>query len=329
MSLIFVCVVVFAIAFEFINGFHDTANAIATTVYTRALTVGRAIFLAAVMNFVGALISENVAMTITDGLVSVMVEEYVVLAALVGAIIWNLFTWWRSIPSSSSHALIGSLIGATIVHTMGVEGIKWDGLLNKVLIPLVSSPLIGFIIAFLLMKLVFKLFEDVARNRVNQGFKRMQIFSAALVAFSHGTNDAQKTMGIITLALITGGILPLGAGVPIWVKLVCAITIAIGTSVGGWKIMKTMGGGVTKLDPASGFVAQTSSALVIQGMSLIGAPISTTQVITTAVMGVGSARRLKAVKWHIAGDIALTWLVTLPVSALLGGISVFLIQFIV
>lgn len=328
MSIILICVLVFAIAFEFINGFHDTANAIATTVYTRALTVGKAIALAAGMNFLGALVSENVAKTITSGLVSVQLEEYVVLAALIGAIIWNLFTWWRSIPSSSSHALIGSLIGACIVYTMGVEGVKWDGVLQKIVIPLFTSPILGFFLAFSLMKLVNKAFARFSRNKVNGAFKRLQLLSAALVAFSHGNNDAQKTMGIITLALITGGLLPVGAGVPLWVKIVCATTIAIGTSVGGWKIMKTMGGGVTKLNSASGFVAQTASAAVIESMSLIGAPISTTQVITSAVMGVGSAKRLKSVKWKIAGDIALTWVVTLPVAALLGGLSVFVIQLV-
>ncbi|MDR3307818.1 MAG: inorganic phosphate transporter, partial [Coriobacteriales bacterium] len=326
MTAIIICVVVFAIAFEFINGFHDTANAIATTVYTRALTVGKAIALAASMNFVGALVSENVAKTITSGLVSVNIEEYVVLAALIGAIVWNLFTWWRAIPSSSSHALIGSLIGATVVYTMGVDGIKWDGVLTKVVIPLFTSPVIGFFIGFGIMKLIYKAFASSQRGQSNRFFLRMQVFSAALVAFSHGTNDAQKTMGIITLSLITGGLLPVEAGVPLWVKVVCAVAIAIGTSVGGWKIMKTMGGGVTKLEPASGFAAQTSSAIVIEAMSFFGAPISTTQVITTSVMGAGSARRLRSVKWRMARDIAFTWVITLPTTVALGGLSVFIIQ---
>lgn len=329
MSVVLVLVLVFALVFEFINGFHDTANAIATTVYTRALTVGKAILLAAVMNFLGALVSENVAKTITKGLVSVSVEEYVILAALMGAILWNLFTWWRSIPSSSSHALIGALLEATMVYTMGLQGVNWDGFLQKVVIPLFTSPLLGFFLAFALMKLVNKLFARFARKKVNGVFKRLQLLSAALVAFSHGNNDSQKTMGIITLALITAGMLPDGAGVPLWVKFACAATMALGTSVGGWKIMKTMGGGVTKLNSAGGFVAQTSSAVVIESMSLIGAPISTTQVITTAVMGVGAAKRLKSVKWKIAGDIALTWVVTLPAAALLGGLCVFVIQLFV
>ncbi|MDR1088798.1 MAG: inorganic phosphate transporter [Coriobacteriales bacterium] len=329
MSLTLICVLFFALVFEFINGFHDTANAIATTVYTRALTVGKAIALAAGMNFLGALVSENVARTITEGLIGVQIEEYVVLAALIGAIIWNLFTWWRAIPSSSSHALIGALIGACIVYTLGIDGIKWDGVLSKIVIPLFTSPIMGFFLAFTMMKLVNKAFARLARNKVNGVFRRLQLFSAALVAFSHGNNDAQKTMGIITLALITGGVLPVGTGVPIWVKALCAATIALGTSIGGWKIMKTMGGGVTKLNSAGGFVAQTASAAVIESMSFIGAPISTTQVISSAVMGVGSAKRFKSVKWKIAGDIALTWIVTLPVAALLGGLAVFIIQLFV
>lgn len=329
MSIILISVLVFAIVFEFINGFHDTANAIATTVYTRALSVGKAIALAAVMNFIGALVSENVAKTITDGLISVQIEEYVVLAALIGAIIWNLFTWWRSIPSSSSHALIGALIGACIVYTLGIDGIKWDGVLNKIIIPLLTSPIMGFFLAYAMMKLVNKAFVRLSRHKVNGVFKRLQLLSAALVAFSHGNNDAQKTMGIITLALITGGILPVGSSVPIWVKIICAATIAAGTSVGGWKIMKTMGGGVTKLNSAGGFVAQTASAAVIESMTFIGAPISTTQVISSAVMGVGSAKRLKSVKWKIAGDIAITWVVTLPVAAILGGLAVIVIRLFV
>ncbi|MDR2109274.1 MAG: inorganic phosphate transporter [Coriobacteriales bacterium] len=329
MTPIIICSILFAVVFEFINGFHDTANAIATSVYTRALTVGRAIALAAGMNFIGALVSENVAKTITTGLVSVRLEEYVILAALIGAILWNLFTLWRGIPSSSSHALIGALIGATVVHTLSVKSVKWEGVLEKIVIPLFTSPLVGFFIAFLLMKLLRRLLAGVYRNHPNRVFLRLQILSASLVAFSHGTNDAQKTMGIITLALISGGVLPLDSGVPWEVKLLCAATIAAGTSIGGWKIMKTMGGGVIKLEPSSGFVAETTSALVIESMSFLGAPISTTQVITAAVMGAGTARRLRSVKWQTVSRIVRTWVLTLPASALLGGISVYFVQFFV
>jgi PiT family inorganic phosphate transporter len=325
-SPIIVCVCIFALAFEFINGFHDTANAIATAVYTRALTAKRAIVLAAAMNFLGALISDKVAKTFSEGLVNVNLEEYVVLAALIGAIIWNLFTWWRAIPSSSSHALIGSLVGATIVYASGAEHILWAGILRKVVIPLFASPMIGFIIGFSIMKLIFSIFANWSHAKMNKVFSKLQIFSSAFVAFEHGSNDAQKTMGIITLALITGNFLPAGADVPVLVKLACAVTMMIGTSVGGWKIMKTMGGGVTKLEPASGFVAQTASAVVIAIMTHLGAPISTTHVITTSVMGVGTAKRASSVKWGIARSIVTTWVITLPVTAVLGGLSCFVIR---
>lgn len=329
LSGILICVIVFALAFEFINGFHDTANAIATSVYTRALTPKKAIALAAAMNLIGAMVSEKVAMTISTGLVSVMLEQYVILGTLIGAIIWNLFTWWKGIPSSSSHALIGSLIGATIVYTVGTEAVLWGGVMQKVILPLITSPFIGLFIGFGFMKLLFLLCANWPQARANKIFSKLQIFSAALVAYSHGNNDAQKTMGIITLALITGGMLESGAGVPFWVKLACACMMALGTSLGGWKIMKTMGGGVTKLQPASGFAAQTASALVIEGMSFLGAPISTTQVITTSVMGVGSAKRISAVKWGIAQNIIIAWIVTLPITMILGGASVWVIQFFI
>jgi PiT family inorganic phosphate transporter len=329
LSGILYCVIVVALIFEFINGFHDTANAIATSVYTRALTARQAITLAAVMNFVGALVSDKVAMTITHGLVDVELEQYVILGALIGAIIWNLFTWWKGIPSSSSHALIGSLIGATMVFTKSTQDILWSGVLQKVVLPLVTSPFLGLFGGFLLMKLIWKIFANWSRQRVNKVFPKLQIFSAAFVAFSHGNNDAQKTMGIITLALITGDAINADAGVPFWVKVACACMMALGTSLGGWRIMKSMGGGVTKLNPVSGFTAQTASAVVIEIMSHFGAPISTTQVITSAVMGVGSAKRISAVRWNFAKSIVMAWVITLPTTIVLGGLSVFVIQLFV
>lgn len=329
LSGILICVIAFALLFEFINGFHDTANAIATSVYTRAMTPKKAIALAAVMNLVGAMVSEKVALTISSGLVNIALEQHVILGALIGAIIWNLFTWWKGIPSSSSHALIGSLIGATMMYTMSAEAVIWSGVLKKVIIPLVTSPFIGLFIGFGFMKLLFTLFANWPQAKANKLFSKLQIFSAALVAFSHGNNDAQKTMGIITLALISGGVLGAGSGVPMWVKVCCACMMALGTSLGGWKIMKTMGGGVTKLQPASGFAAQTASALVIESMTFLGAPISTTQVITTSVMGVGSAKRLSAVKWGIAQNILIAWIVTLPITMVLGAASVWIIGFFV
>lgn len=325
-STIFVLVIVFALVFEFINGFHDTANAVATSVYTRALTPRRAIILSAIMNFVGALASEKVAKTITTGLIGIQLELYVILATLLGAIIWNLFTWWKAIPSSSSHALIGSLVGATMFYTLSSQHIIWGAFFQKIVIPLFTSPLIGLVAAYFLMKLVFKLFANWSYGKANKIFSKLQVVSAAFVAFSHGNNDAQKTMGIITLSLVAGGFLTNQDGIPLWVKLLSAVTMAAGTTVGGWKIMKAMGSGVTKLDPAGGFVAQTTAASVIQVMSFLGAPISTTQVITTSVMGVGSAKRISSVKWSTAQSIMVAWLITIPISMLLGASFVFIIQ---
>lgn len=322
-SSIILLVILFALVFEFINGFHDTANAIATAVYTKALSPHKAIALAALMNLSGALVSEKVAGTISKGLVNIELEQYVILSALIGAILWNLFTWWKGIPSSSSHALIGSLIGAVIVYTMSVEHVIWSGVVSKVIIPLFTSPVLGLFTGFICMKIIYRLFAKWSPHRVNRLFLKLQIISSAFVAFSHGNNDAQKTMGIITLALITGGMLSKEAGVPLWVKLACALVMAAGTSVGGWKVMKTMGSGVTKIQPASGFAAQTSSALVIELMTFLGAPVSTTQVITTSIMGTGTARRISAVRWGVASNIITAWIVTLPAAMALGGVTAF------
>ena len=329
MTIILVLIVLAALAFEFINGFHDTANSIATTVYTKALPVAGAIALAAVMNFTGALVSEGVAQTISTGLVSAPLDDYVILAALLGAIVWNLFTWWRGIPSSSSHALIGALIGAAVMYMAGLEGILWTGLLQKVVIPMFTSPIIGFIMAFILIKIIYKICASLNHRKSSRVFSRLQILSAAAVAFSHGTNDAQKTMGIITLALFTSGWLHDASSIPLWVKIICAFTMAMGTSAGGWRVMRTMGHGVTKLDSVRGFAAETASATVIQIMTAMHAPISTTQAISSAIMGVGSAQRLSAVKWSKAKDIAVTWVVTLPASMILGAVSVLIVQFFV
>ena len=312
-------VITVAFVFNFISGFHDTANAIATAVYTKALTPDKAILLAACMNLAGAMVSEKVAMTISSGIVNIALEQHVILAALIGAVIWNLITWWLAIPSSSSHALIGSLIGATIVYSRSAGTIIWSGVIKKVVIPLFTSPLIGFVIGFFFMKLIFNIFANWSQNKVNKTFLKAQLFSSALVAYSHGSNDAQKTMGIITLALISGGVLNSTAGVPFWVKVACAATMALGTFTGGKRIMKTMGGGMTKLEPSSGFVAQTASALVIEAMTFFGIPVSTTQVITTSIMGAGSAKRVSSVKWGIARNILFAWIITLPVSMAFGG----------
>ncbi|MBQ9057970.1 MAG: inorganic phosphate transporter [Atopobiaceae bacterium] len=319
-STLLIGVVVAAFVFELINGFHDTANAIATTVYTKALSPRVAILMSAVMNFIGALTSEKVAMTIAHGLVDIELELYVVLAALIGAIVWNLFTWWRGIPSSSSHALIGSLIGATMVFTASAEHVMWEGVLMKVIIPLFTSPLIGLVLGFALMKLIFAIFANWKPAKANTFFHKIQIVSSMFMAYSHGNNDAQKTMGIMTIALIADGMLAAGSGVPLWVKLFCAITMALGTSLGGRRIMKTMGSGVTKLEPSIGFVSQLASGVAIETMTALGAPVSTTQVITTSIMGAGSAKRIKGVRWGVARGILAAWVITLPITMVLGGI---------
>ena len=329
LSGLLVAVLISAFVFEFINGFHDTANAIATTVYTRALPPRVAILMSACMNFIGALMSEKVAMTIAHGLIDVQLELYVILAALLGAIIWDLFTWWQGIPSSSSHALIGSLIGATIVFSGGIQHIIWGGVLMKVVVPLFTSPIIGLALGYFFMKLVFEIFANWKPAKANGLFHKAQIVSSMFMAYSHGNNDAQKTMGIITLALIASGELAAGSGVPLWVKLFCAATMALGTSIGGQRIMKTVGGGVTKLEPVVGFVSETSSAIAIETMTAFGAPVSTTQVVTTAIMGAGSAKGAKKVRWGVAGSIVKAWFTTLPATMILGGLCAFVVRFFI
>jgi PiT family inorganic phosphate transporter len=273
------------------------------------------------MNFVGALVSKGVAQTIVEEIVNADLKEYVILAAIIGSIIWDLVTWWLAIPSSSSHALIGSLVGATAAYTMSTTNILWSGVLNKVIIPLFTSPLMGLAVGFLVMKLLTIILASWTPGRANSVFAKLQIVSAAFVAFSHGMNDAQKTMGIITLALITGGYQTGDFHIQLWVKVACAAMIMAGTAVGGRRIMKTMGSGVTKLNPVGGFAAQTTAAAIIVMMTHFHAPISTTHVITTAVMGVGSAKRVSSVKWSVAKDIITTWIITLPMTALIGGLT--------
>jgi inorganic phosphate transporter, PiT family len=317
-------VVVLALAFDFINGFHDTAISIATTVSTRVMTPRQAIVMAAVLNFVGALISHNVAKTISSGLVhTTMIPEYVVIATLLAAIAWNLITWYYGIPSSSSHALIGGLIGASMAYSMGLGVVQWGGVVEKVLIPLVSSPVVGFLLGFMFMKLLAKALAWASPQFVNRWFSKLQIVSAAFMAFFHGTNDAQKSMGIITFAMIGAGILPLGANVPVWVMLACALAMAFGTAAGGWRIIKTMGVSMIKLQPIHGFAAQTTAAATIAAASAIGAPVSTTHITSSAIMGVGASKRLSAVRWMVATNILWAWVITIPITALMGALVVF------
>jgi PiT family inorganic phosphate transporter len=312
-TLTLIAVLGLAVAFDYINGFHDTANAIATSVSTRALKPGYAIVMSAAANFVGALTGTAVAHTVGAGLIDTKVEsQTVIAAALVGAIVWNLITWRLGIPSSSSHALIGGLLGAALISA-GVGAWQIDGIVNKVLVPLVASPLLGFTLGLLFMALLFNIFRRAHPVRLNAAFRRLQVLSAAYMAFSHGSNDAQKTMGIMTLALVTAGVIPTFE-VPLWVIITAASAISLGTAAGGWRIIRTMGTKVVKLDPVHGFAAETTAATVIFGASHLGMPVSTTHVISSAIMGVGSSDRLKTVRWGVARSIVTAWILTIPAS---------------
>lgn len=323
-----IIVIVIALIFDLINGFHDTANAIATSVSTRVLSPRQAIVMAACLNFVGALVSESVAKTISGGIVSsgVSLAQYVIIAAILAAIIWDLITWYLGIPCSSSHALIGGLVGAAIVYASSFGSIEWKGVLDKVVIPLFTSPVIGFLMGYLIMKFLYKLLKPLSLRIVNKWFSKLQICSAAIMAYSHGSNDAQKSMGIITLALVSAGVIDKSSGIPIWVKLACAIAMAIGTSIGGWKIIKTIGVNMIKLQPIGGFAAETGAAIVIETMTRFGAPVSTTHVISASIMGVGSAKRFSAVNWSIVKNIVAAWFITIPATMLLGAAITFLIK---
>jgi PiT family inorganic phosphate transporter len=319
LSIGLVIVVLLALIFDFINGFHDTANSIATSVSTRVLSPRQAIIMAAVLNCAGAVVSSKVAKTISGGLVSGSLPEYVIIAAIIAAIFWDLVTWYFGIPSSSSHALIGGLIGASIIYAASIQKIIWGGVMSKVLLPLFTSPVIGFVLGFLVMKLLFRLLCRCTPVFVNTYFSKLQIFSAAFMSFEHGKNDAQKSMGIITLALFSAGLIPTN-DVPTWVVVACALAMSLGTSIGGWKIIKTMGVNMIRLQPINGFAAETSAAIVISTASAIGAPVSTTHVISTAIMGVGASKRVSAVRWALAKNIVWAWILTIPTSALVGGL---------
>lgn len=318
--LIIIAVIFLALAFDFINGFHDTANAIATTVSTRALSPRVAVLLAAVMNFIGALIFEGVAKTIGGSIADPVKLEHgmlVVVAALIAAITWNLITWYYGIPSSSSHALIGSLTGA-VISAAGFSAIAWNGF-DKVLLGLVLSPIIALTVGYILMTIFRMIFRNFNPYKTNKGFRTFQILTAALQSFSHGTNDAQKAMGIITFALVAGGFQST-LDVPLWVKISAATAMGLGTSVGGWKIIKTVGGKIMKIEPINGASADLSSSLIIFVFSKFGLPVSTTHVISSAIMGVGAAKRVRGVKWGTARTIVLTWIITLPIAAALAGL---------
>ncbi|MGE5455396.1 MAG: anion permease [Methylocystaceae bacterium] len=314
-SLMALVIVVFlALAFDYVNGFHDTANAIATSISTKALSPRVAISLAAVLNFVGALSGTAVAHTIGKGIVEPnAITAPVLIAALISSITWNLFTWYFGIPSSSSHALIGGLTGATIA-AIGSAGIKWEGFV-KIVVSLVGTPLIAFFVGSVIMSILFWLCRDMYAVRINNTFRRLQILSASMMAFSHGSNDAQKSMGIITMALISAGYLN-GFEVPLWVILACALSMALGTMAGGWKIIRTMGNKIFRIEPINGFAADLGSSMVIYTSSLLGFPVSTTHVVSSSIMGVGAVKRFRAVRWGIAQQMLTAWIVTIPCTAI-------------
>ena len=341
---LFLFVLLAALTFEYINGFHDTANAIATVVSTKVLTPRLAVIWAAFWNLIGALVGTAVAKTISSGLVDpTAVTMTTVLCALLAAIVWNLFTWWLGLPSSSSHALIGGLCGAALATANGNwSALIWHahdakgtaiGLWPKVVLPMFTSPLVGFIGGALLMGLLIILLRRVTPRIVGMIFGKAQLISAGFMGFSHGSNDAQKTMGIITLALFTGTStgafkdLPGWAhflrveefkDIPFWVVITCAITMAAGTAAGGWRIIRTMGHKMVKMQPVHGFAAETTAALILHGTATMGVPVSTTHVISTSIMGVGATKRLSAVKWGVVQRILWAWVLTLPVTAILG-----------
>ncbi|NYD85692.1 MULTISPECIES: inorganic phosphate transporter [Cellulomonas] len=313
-----VFVVALALGFDYTNGFHDAANAIATSVSTRALTPRAALVMAAVMNFTGALLGTEVAETIATSIVDLEGAPshsalVVIVCALVGAITWNLITWWFGLPSSSTHALIGGLVGAGLAAGFGVFG---SAIVEKVVLPMIVSPLVGFGLAFLLMAGLLWLIKDKAPSRVNRRFRVAQTVSAAAMALGHGLQDAQKTMGVIFLALLTVGWATPEDGIPLWVKLSAAAAISLGTYAGGWRIMRTLGRKIIELDPARGFVAESVSAVVLYLNAFwLHAPVSTTHTITSAIMGVGATKRLSAVRWGVAKNIAGAWILTIPAAA--------------
>ncbi|MEN6413267.1 MAG: inorganic phosphate transporter [Veillonellales bacterium] len=317
-DLLIIFVVLLSLGFDYINGFHDTANAIATSVSTRALTPKVAVVLAAGLNFAGAMYSTGVAKTIGSDLVksAQMVNEPIIIAAMIGAICWNVLTWWLGIPSSSSHALVGGVVGAVLV-SRGVEALKIEGILG-IVASLIVSPIIAMGTGFVIMTLLFLIFGRMAPSKINSKFKRLQILSAAMMAFSHGSNDAQKAMGIITLTLVSSGYLT-SLEVPIWVKMAAAISMGMGTAAGGWRIIRTMGSKIFKLEPISGFAADLNSSLVIFGATLLRMPVSTTHVVSGSIMGVGTAKRVRAVRWGVAQQMLIAWIFTIPSTALVSG----------
>ncbi|WP_280516886.1 inorganic phosphate transporter [Lederbergia sp. NSJ-179] len=327
--LVTIFIVMLALIFDFINGFHDTANAIATSVSTKALPPRIAIAMAALMNFLGALTFTGVAQTITKDIVDPFTLDngsLVLMAALLSSIVWNLITWYFGIPSSSSHALIGSIAGATIISA-GIHAIKYGGFI-KIIEALILSPIIAFVIGYTIYSIFKIIFKNLNLPKTNKRFRYFQIFTAALQSYTHGTNDAQKSMGIITMALMANNFHTTD-NIPFWVQLSCATAMALGTSIGGWKIIKTVGGKIMKIRPVNGVAADLSSALIIFGATYIHLPVSTTHVISSSILGVGASHRVKGVKWDTAKRMLITWVITLPISALLAAFIYFILNLFV
>jgi inorganic phosphate transporter, PiT family len=326
---IIIALVVVALAFDYTNGFHDAANAIATSVSTRALTPRVALAMAAVMNFVGAFLGQKVAHTVSDVIVPGGTENHglvVVVAALLGAIVWNLVTWYFGLPSSSSHALIGGLVGAAIASGSLVH---WSVVVDKVVLPMVFSPFVGFVLAFLLMLAIMWIWRRRNPGPTNRGFRHAQTISAAAMALGHGLQDAQKTMGVIFLALVTGGYLSASADLPLWVIVAAASAISLGTWSGGWRIMRTLGRRIIHLDPPRGFAAESVAASVLYVTAyLYQAPVSTTHIITSSVMGAGATKRLSAVRWGVARSIVAAWILTIPAAGCAAALCYFLLTWV-
>ncbi len=314
-DVLLVVVVAVALGFDFTNGFHDTANAVATSVSTRALSPRFAVLVAAVANLAGAFVTTAVAKTVGKGIIDTgLATEKTVLAALIGAITWNLITWWRGLPSSSSHALIGGLMGAALAQS-GTEGVQWHGVAHNVAIPALAAPTIAFASAFVLLLVIYWLFSWMHPGVANRSFRLGQLASGTWVAFTHGANDAQKTMGVIALALFESGRIS-HFYIPTWVIVAAGLAIGLGTYVGGWRIMRTLGQRVISMEPPSGFAAQTTAGVTIYVATRLGYPLSTTHVISGSVMGAGATRRLSAVRWGVAGNIVLAWVLTIPAAGL-------------
>lgn len=327
--LLTITIVVLALSFDFINGFHDCANAIATSVSTRVLTMSQAVLMSAILNFLGALISVNVAKTVGSDMIHVqLITPKVVMAGLIAAIIWDLITWFYGLPSSSSHALIGGLIGSAIVFSGKLSVVMWGNFFVKIVLWLLLSPIIGFVIGYIVMNIINVLFKKARPSTVSKVFSKAQIISAGAMALNHGSNDAQKSMGVITMALLSAGYINSFTVQP-WVIISCATAMAIGTFFGGAKIIETVGSKMAKLAPVNGFAAETGGAAVIFiATTFFHAPVSTTHTITTAIMGVGASKRLNSVKWSVVKNIVWAWVLTIPVCAIIGGISIFFIKLI-